>query len=191
MKKILIVLIIIVSGFSVSAQSRLLPNLLTVQYGGGIGWMSVGLGYKNQSDKLNVSLLYGYVPPNQGGRLDIFTLKAGYNPFNINVYKGIRWKPLNPVVFISYTTNKYFYTSWPGSRYPDDYYWWSSAFRSHIGVQSSIAFNLPQKACARSVSMYVEMSTNDLYISSYLSNTKYLSLYDISVLSAGVKLNLR
>lgn len=176
---------------SLHAQSRFIPNQVTVQRGGGIGWLSVGLGYKNQSDKLNISLLYGYVPPNKGGRLDIFTLKAGYNPFNVKLYKGIAWRPINPVAFVSYTTNKYFYTSWPGSRYPDDYYWWSSAFRVNVGFQTSVAFNLPAKACGRSVSMYVEMSTNDLYISSYMSNRKYLSLYDISVLSAGVKLNLR
>lgn len=191
MKYLLVILITCTCWFSLSAQSPFIPNQLTVQHGGGIGWLAVGLGYKTSSDKLNVSLLYGYVPPNQGGRLDIFTLKAGYNPFHINLYKGLAWRPINPVAFVSYTTNKYFYTSWPGSRYPDDYYWWSSAFRVHIGLQSSIAIKLPSKACARSLSMYVEMSTNDLYISSYMTNRKYLSLYDISVLSAGVKLNFR
>ncbi|MES2780797.1 MAG: hypothetical protein V4651_12965 [Bacteroidota bacterium] len=191
MKYLLVLLTFMYSCSFVSAQSRFLPNQLTVQHGGGIGWLSVGVGYKNRTDKFNIALLYGYVPPSEGGQLDIFTLKAGYNPFSIKTVKGIVWKPLNPVAFLSYTTNEHFYTSWPGSRYPDDYYWWSSAFRMHVGLQSSLVFNLPAKACARSATMYIEMSTNDLYISSYLSNRKYLSLYDISVLSAGVKLNLR
>lgn len=185
------VLIAILFCFPASAQyTRFLPNQLSVQHGGGIGWLSVGLGYKNQHDTWNISLHYGYVPKDKGGELDIFTLKAGYNPFTIRTFKNVIWKPVNPVVFISYTSNKYFYTSWP-SRYPDDYYWWSSAFRTHVGLQSSLSFTLPAKACAQSASVYVEMSSNDLYISSYLTNRKTLSLWDISVFAAGVKLQLR
>lgn len=191
MKYTLTLAIVVINYLFSFAQSKFLPNQLTVQHAGGIGWMSIGLGYKNSTDKLNLSLHYGYVPPNKGGRLDIFTLKAGYNPISIRTVRNCIWKPINPVVFISYTSNKYFYTSWPTSRYPDDYYWWSSAFRSNIGFQSSFTFNLPAKACAPSAIIYVEMSTNDLYLSSYFSNRKSLSLYDISVLSVGAKLNLR
>jgi hypothetical protein len=120
--------------------------------------------------------------------LDIITLKATYSPFNIHLAPNITWKPLNPTAFISYTTNKYFYTRWP-SRYFDDYYWWSSAFRINAGLQSSLTLKLPARYNSESFILYAELSTNDLYLQSYLSNRAYLSLWDISVLAVGLKIH--
>jgi hypothetical protein len=188
MKKIFTILGILIIGMPVFAQTQYLPNLITLQHAGGIGSTVLGLGYQTKSGNFDASLLYGYVPPKNGGRLDIITLKATYSPININLTPNVAWKPVNPTAFFSYTTNKYFYTRWP-SRYFDDYYWWSSAFRVNMGVQSSLNLKLPAKYNSDSFTLYAEWSTNDLYLESYLTNRESLSLWDISVMAVGLKVH--
>lgn len=188
MKSSVLFLGMLLLAMPVFAQTNYLPNLITLQHAGGIGTTALGLGYQTKSEKIDGSLFYGFVPPKHGGKLDIFTVKATYSPFNIRLTPGISWKPLNPTAFISYTTNKYFYTKWP-SRYVDGYYWWSSAFRINAGLQSSLNLKLPEKYNSQSIILYAEWSTNDLYLESYLSNRAYLSLWDISVLAVGLKIH--
>lgn len=177
-------------GFQLFAQVNYLPNQFTLQYAGGVGRTVFGVGYQTPSEKLDVSLLYGFVPAAKGGRLDIFSLKASYSPFAIKLAPKLSWSPIRPTVSVSYTTNKYFYAQWP-SRYFDDYYWWSSAFRVHAGLQSSVRLKLPARLKMNSVEFYAEWSSNDLYFVSYTNNRKYLSLWDISVLAVGLKLNMK
>jgi hypothetical protein len=175
-----------------SLFNKLLPSQYTLQYAGSMGFLSIGAGYANRSDNLNFSLHYGHVPEKAGGKLDIVTARFVGKPFRTRVTQNTSWTPFNPVAFVSYTLNEGFYTSWPAERYPKDYYWWSSAFRLHAGVNSELTFlSAPSAKMVKSYACYVELNTNDLYIASYMNNRKFLSLWDILRIGAGVKVNLR
>ena len=168
-----------------------IPNQATLQFAGSIGLMSLGVGYTNSHDNLNLQVGYGYVPESAGGRLDILHAKLLYKPFTVKLGSFTLWRPLNPGGFISYTLNEGFYGKWPEHQYPKDYYWWNSAMRLHASISSEISLGtLPSNRLVKSYAFYVEANTNDLYIASFLTNRSYLSVWDILKLGAGVKINL-
>lgn len=163
-----------------------LPDMVVLQHGGSIGWWSIGAGYRFLSNHIEPQLLYGRVPESKGGVLDLITLKLSVVPYRWKGSSGYAIAPFNPVFFASTTLNKGYHLFWPDDQYVDDYYWWSSAMRFHLGFNSEIDIPL-HKRVGKKLTVYAEWNTNDLYLSSYLENKKSISLWDITALGVGIK----
>jgi len=81
---------------------------------------------------------------------------------------------------------KNIYLIWP-SKYPDDYYWWNSAFRFGPFISSEIRYS-PLKG-KLNYAFNFQCSTNDIYIASYGFNRSWLYLHDIFVYGLGTKIS--
>ncbi len=169
----------------------LIPKDIIVQHAGSIGYFSVGAGYHLFKNKRgNLDFNYGFVPENKGGALHIVSAKFAYRPFEIKLKDWAKLYPLNPGAFVSYHYGKEFDFYWDKSQYDEGYYWWSSAIRPHISFSNEIKLDSKKlfgSSKIKSLSIYSEFNTNDLYMVSHVLNTKDLSLTDIFKLGVGIR----
>jgi hypothetical protein len=175
------------------AQSRfvkaIIPDQAIVQYAGSIGYLSAGIGYNFFKEKSSLSFHYGYVPKNKGGELNIAALKFDYKPFSIRLGDQLVFHPINPVAFVSYTFGQQFGFEFDSEVYADGYYFWSPALREHLGVTSELKILGDGSTKIRSVSLYAEANTNDLYAINWYHDRKGIAFTDIFRLGFGIKMN--
>lgn len=169
--------------------SKLMPELFNVQYAGGIGCVSAGLGWDyGSSQQWETHVLVGYIPkrynyPNYW----TLTIRETYNPWKINIGRHCRVSPLTVGVAINSLLHKNFWTSEP-DRYPSGYYGFSSRVRFHLGIGQRFTYVIPDKFryLSSRMSFYYEISTCDLYLRQKFIN-KTIPLKDIITLGVGVQ----
>lgn len=168
-----------------------LPTSTILQHAGSIGMFSFGAGYKlNNSGKSTLDIAYGYVPENYGGDLSILSAKFAYRPYGIKIKNWGTLYPTNPGVFLTYHGGSDYDSTWDDNEYPKGYYWWSTAFRPHISL--STEFKLDAKKLlpnlgVKSISVYSEFNTNELYAVSYFQNPRDLDITGIFKLGIGTR----
>lgn len=190
-------LLIIFSVISQSAKGQsfkaLLPESDALQYAGSIGYLSAGVGYELfKNNRGALEFRYGYVPENMGGELHIVTAKFNYRPFEITIKDWAKVYPANPGVFISYTAGEEWEITWDKDQYVKGYYWWSPAIRPHISLSTEVSLNakkLLHSSRIKSLSIYSEFNTNELYFVSQVKSGGVLPLGDIIKLGIGVRMN--
>jgi len=168
-----------------------IPKSATLQFAGSIGYFSAGIGYNlNKSGSSSLDLMYGYVPVPKGGDLSIITGKFAWRPFKIKINEWAVIHPINPGVFLSYHGGSNFDSKWDDDEYPKGYYWWSTAFRPHISFSTEVKLNtekLIPNLKIKTLSLYSEFNTNELYAISYIQNSHDLNLTDIFKLGLGAR----
>jgi hypothetical protein len=169
---------------------QLIPDDVNLQYGGSIGYLSGGVGYYFLNEKTTVSLHYGFVPKSKGGPINILTPKFAYRPFDVKISDNLRWHPINPTVFVSYTLGRNFDKEFDPDQYPDGYYWWSTALKAHLGFSTEVKILGNSKAGIKAVSLYAETNTNDLYAVSWFENRTTTPITKIFFMGYGVRLKL-
>jgi hypothetical protein len=171
------------------AQSikNLLPDYTSTQYAGSTGWMSVGAAYNLFKHRARVGFHYGFVPEKKGGKLHILSTSLFFKPYMLHASNKIDINPLDIGVKASYHFGDQFFMNLP-SKYPDGYYWWKSALRLHLATETSVTYRLKNAGRIKSVTGFLELNSNDLYLVSYVLNFKSLSLSDI--IKAGVGLRI-
>lgn len=171
---------------TVSAQQAgLTPDFATSQYAGSIGFISGGVGY-DVLKRHQLSLHYGHVPEKLGGPLHIVAANLMFNISSLRISDQVMISPFNAGVMVSYHFGSQFKSRWPSHRYPDGYYWWKTSLRAHLATETSITFNFREQRI-RSVTGFVSFNTNELYLISFLKNTRSLSLADIIKVGYGVR----
>lgn len=178
-------LLFLLLAFNASAQRK---TIITIQYAGSIGYMSVGGGITSRTQKVQHEILYGFVPKAYGGPLDKITYKLTYLPFKLKIGRSMEWLPVNPTVFASYNIGKDYSLQPSYKKYDQDYYWWSPALRFHAGINTAV--KLTNENCRNKAIIYLEANTNDRYITSWWDNTSVLNVSDIFFLGAGIKVML-
>lgn len=187
------VLIFFVFNIKVEGQSafnKFLPKEFTLQYAGSIGLVSAGINYPLHKNKFDLGIAYGYVPKSAGGRLDIASVKFRYNMIRVPVKNKFLILPFNPTIFGSYTFHENLNLGWSKEQYPKNYYWWSPALRFHAGFSSEFKFFMKHEKTVKSISLYSEVNSNDLYIVSYFLNHRALSFWQILGLGVGVRIGV-
>jgi hypothetical protein len=165
------------------------PTHLVLQAAGGIGMVSGGAGYEFAKNRLEVDAFIGYVPKKYAGStLSTFTGKALYSPFRVAL--GPKWQllPLSVGAYFSHTHNTI--NDGVKGQYSADYYWFSHDNFYGPLLGSRITFLAPPIRATgqvRKISLYYELSTNDLYLLSYTTNTSGLAFGKIIVLGLGLK----
>lgn len=169
--------------------SCLIPRYQKIQYAGGMGLLSLGVGWNyGKKGQWESDLLLGYLPRFDGDQGHVtITLKENYIPWRIRL-KSDRWhfEPLTVSLYMNKIFGDEFWTKEP-DKYPDGYYGLATNLRFNLAFGQRIRFKLKPIGIAQYLSLFYELGTNDLYLISYFGN-KYLSLPDIFSLSLGIKL---
>lgn len=172
---------------------RLVPNQFKVQYAGSIGMVAAAAGwhYGRQGRTWETDLYLGYLPKDYTRTArTTMTLKQSYVPFRLRLSENFDIEPLACGMFFNTVFGEEFWGAQP-SKYPRRYYGFSTKFRTNIFVGQRLRFDIPSqhRRHGNALSLYYELSTNELYLISYATN-KYLSLRDILSLALGIKMEL-
>lgn len=174
---------------SVSFWQSVKPRRVVVQYAGGTGLLSAGLGWMyGKKHSWETDFMLGYVPPYSGGRGKFtITARETYVPFDIKVCGGISCQPFAVAVYVGAITGREFWAGAP-SRYPRKYYGFSPGVRVGLSMGQRARLKIPGslRNSFRDVIFYYGFNTCDLDIVSFSTN-RHISLWDIVNISLGVK----
>lgn len=191
MKHSTLLFILLLSVLNVMGQEKkpkwFVPDHATVQYAGSMGMFSAGAGYTNRSDKSHLDFFMGYVPKkNSYNRLGVATVKYTQSVWKSrDITEHWSYTPLTVGVFITYTFGKHF--QWP-EQYPSGYYWWSESLRPNIFIGGNIRYTFTDTNIRR-ITLYYELGTNELKLTSYLVNSNALSFWDVLHAGVGAKVS--
>jgi len=165
---------------------RFLPDYVKMQFAGGIGFLSPGIGYSFFKQRFEVSFFYGYVPEFVAkDDLHSVSLQLTAKLFRFNASKNIEVVPLNIGWFIHHTFGNEYWIKLP-SHYPDEYYWWSPGRNSGVFVGGEVKTRLlGNKTPASGTAFYVRVGSRGLYIASKFGNAS-IPLSDIIEFGFGI-----
>ena len=173
---------------SVSHRHFLIPDYAKTQFAGNIGFLSIGPGYWYASKKMELDIMYGFVPKNAGGVLHSLTLKNTWIPFKkICVGKNTELDPLTLGIPLSYTFGKQFFFIAPQDQYPKRYYDYSSALRVGVFAGGKVRQKLSPSYLIKEASLYYELGTYDLLIHNYIIYKDNMRFGDIFSLGLGLQ----
>ncbi|MDR1679443.1 MAG: hypothetical protein LBR81_06650 [Prevotellaceae bacterium] len=171
--------------------SKLIPRYTKVQYAGSMGLFSLGTGWVyGKNNQWETDLMFGYIPKysTEHGKLCI-TLKENFTPWDLIIgQKGFSFQPLSCGIYVNSVIDDDFWVSEPG-KYPNAYYTFSTKIRFNFFVGQRIAFKIPKakRDWAKSLALFYEISSNELYIVS-AANNHYLKPSNYLHLSLGIKI---
>ena len=167
---------------------KLMPEMFTLQYAGGIGMFSAGAGWDyGHARQWETHLLLGFLPKrNNYHHYWTFTLRQYYVPWTVKLNKSLAIRLLAVNLSVNSILHKDFWVSEP-DRYPSGYYGFSSRIRFHLGVGQRFCYKIPEhrRFLSQEVSIYYEVSTCDLYVRQKFLN-KSIAFKDIITLGVGV-----
>lgn len=168
---------------------RLIPTYSKIQYAGNMGLLSFGTGWDyGKRNEWETDFLVGFVPKYSSKKTKItMTLKQNFIPWDITLGKGFILEPLTCGMYVNTVFGSQFWVSEP-DRYPKGYYGFSSKVRFHVFAGQRLEYDIPshRRLFARSVTVFYEISTCDLYLISAVQNS-YLRPRDYLSLSFGLK----
>ena len=169
-------------------QCRFLPDYVKLQYAGGIGFLSAGVGYTFIDHRIDVSAFYGYVPTwFTVDDLHSVSLQFTAKLIRIKASESIEILPLNIGWYLHHTFGNEYWVKLPDN-YPDEYYWWSPGRNAGIFIGGEIKTKLlANKTPASGMAFYVRAGTRGLYLSSKVGNSS-IPITDIIELGFGVAL---
>lgn len=170
--------------------NKITPDFMKSQFAGSIGAVSVGAGWNYGKNRWETDLLIGLVPRNADRHAMVtLTLKQNYLPWKIGLGKDFMFEPLNCGLFLNTLLDNDFWVKNP-DKYPEGYYTFSTKVRIHVFLGERITFKLKnQNQFVKSVSLFYELSTSDLYLINAIDN-KYLTPSDYLSLAIGVKVQI-
>ncbi len=157
-----------------------------------VGLLSAGVGWHyGPRDQWETEFLVGFLPRYERERVSAtFTLKQRFRPWVIPV--SSRWEidPLTTGLFFNTISGENFWSREP-SRYPKRYYGFSTKIRTHVFLGQRLRYNIPtrNRLYNKSVTLYYELSTCDLYLVSAIPNSN-VRLSDILSLCFGVRMEM-
>lgn len=167
---------------------RLIPNMFTLQYAGGAGMFSAGVGWDYGSgDQWETHLTLGFLPKEYNRSVYwTLTLKENYLPWRVNLGRSpLELRPLCVTLGLNSILHSDFWTSEP-DRYPGGYYGFSSRVRIFLGLGQRLTLNIPynRRRLGKQLSLYYEISTCDLYVRQKFLNSS-IPLKDIITIGVG------
>lgn len=171
---------------------KLIPTHTKIQYAGGMGLFSLGAGWDyGKNNQWETDVFLGFLPrySTQDNKVT-FTLKQNFIPWKVDLGNDFLLEPMACGLYVNTIFNGDFWVSEP-DKYPNDYYSFSTKMRFNIYIGQRIGYKIPpsKRFFAKSISLFYELSTNDLYMVSAFTNT-YLKPSDYLRLSFGVKFQL-
>lgn len=175
-----------------TARKWYAPDAVTLQFAGNLGMLSVAPSYSFAHDKLNAELFYGYVPKFDAKKaLHLLTLKGIYKPFRkVPLKNGFSLTPVRVGLGLSYYFRSQFSTNWSDAYPTNDYYWWTSSLRLTGSLGPSLNYSLPNSSSFSELSLYGDLNTYDLIVTSAVKD-RSLTAWDIISFSVGLRASFR
>jgi hypothetical protein len=170
---------------------RVLPTHIKAQYAGGMGFLSLGYGWDyGRKCQWETDMLVGVLPKGYADHTHItLTLKQNYIPWSIRCCERFAIEPFSCGLYLSIISGQDYWMHEP-IRYPHrDYYRFSSRLRAFLYAGQRITCYTRGNSLLQSVTLYYELSANDLDIVSKCTNHS-LKLSDITYFSAGLRFQL-
>jgi len=166
----------------------LLPDYVKLQYAGGIGFLSAGVGYTFVHQRIDASFFYGYVPKGIAiDDLSSVSLQFTAKLVRIRLSENYQLLPLNLGWFIHHTFGSEYWIKLP-SHYPPEYYWWSPGRNAGIFIGGELKTKwLARKTPASGIAIYARIGTRGLYLASKVGNSS-IPITDIIELGFGIAL---
>jgi hypothetical protein len=169
---------------AVKKQPWYQPYGLSIEYAGGFGMVSVGALYNwTKNSELGISV--GYVP-NHFGNIWTSNVLASYTILPVRLNSNCELHLFKAGVFFNFNYGKNIYVLWP-DKYPKNYYWWNSSIRMGPFIDTELKLK-PVKG-KFSYTFFFQCLTNDLYLYTYLPNTRFIGFSDIIYFGAGIKIH--
>jgi len=167
--------------------NNMIPRYTKLQFAGGMGLVSAGIGWDyGRKKQWETDLFLGLLPKFSGDKASLtFTAKQNYIPWKCSL--GGRWElePLTTGLYINKLTSRNFWGREP-EKYGSSYYRFSTNTRFSMFVGQRLTFKLNEGFPRRSITVFYEFSTCDLYLINCFSNHS-VAIDDILVLSLGAK----
>lgn len=174
------------------AWNALIPTHTKLQYAGGMGLFSGGIGWDyGKRGQWETDILLGVIPRYSSKHFKFtLTLKQSYIPWSIYLCKNFNLEPLECGLYFNTVFSDKFWTKEP-ERYPQGYYGFSNRVRTHVFIGQRLKIDIPEKArfSSKSLTLFYEISTCDLYVASAFRNS-YLKPEDYLSLSLGMKFQI-
>lgn len=196
--KSFLVLIILITGLSEKSHSqamsqsdtsrfmKYLPDYIKLQYAGGIGFVSTGVGYTAFKNKLDVTLFYSYIPHIiSSDDLHSISLQFTVKPFHYKVFENAEILPFNLGFFIHNTFGSRYWIRQP-AHYPKNYYWWAPGRNAGLFLGGEIKTKLlSANTPASGLAFYYRVGSRVSYLVSYIGNNE-IPLKEVIELGFGV-----
>ena len=170
---------------------RLMPRYQKIQYAGSMGLVSLGVGWEYGRDHWETDVMFGFLPKFEDNEVKVtFTLKQNYIPWEITLGRS-NWAidPLATGIYMNSILDNRFWKKEP-RRYPDNYYKFSTRIRFHIFAGQRLTYHIPSpRHLHKSVTVFYELSSCDLYLISAITN-RAIRPRDYLSLSFGLKLQI-
>lgn len=168
---------------------RIKPKNFKMQYAGGMGFLSFGAGWEyGKNSAWETDAFVGFLPKHYSDRLRFtFTLKQTYKPWSIPLGQQFSWEPFGCGLYVTSLSGDDMWKREPG-KYPNNYYNFSTKMRLSVFLGQSFTF-YPRSDMWRSVSLFYELGTNDLYVVTKATN-RSVKMHDVLRLSFGIKLQV-
>ena len=176
-----------------SGLQRLQPTHLKLQYAGGMGLVSLGMGWDyGRSNQFETDLQVGFIPAMYSNvNRAVFALRQHWMPWNIRCADWLGIEPLSCGLYatiVSGTTQNYWFRE--PSKYGGPYYRFATRVRLHLYVGQRISlYRSATDAVVDRLTLYYELSAGELDLVAKMTN-RHLHLDDIVYFSFGVKLGL-
>ncbi|MDR2954473.1 MAG: hypothetical protein LBV43_05285 [Prevotella sp.] len=175
-----------------SQWEKLIPTHSKIQYAGGMGLISLGVGWDyGKNNQWETDVFLGFLPKYSTKENKItFTLKQNFIPWKKHINSKFSYEPLTCGLYVNTIFNGDFWVSEP-DKYPSDYYSFSTKLRFSIFAGQRITFDIPddKRFFTKSITAFYEISSNDLYIVNAFTDSS-LGPTDYLKLSFGLKFQL-
>lgn len=173
-----------------SVWNKIIPSHTKIQYAGSMGFLSLGVGWDyGKKDQWETDIFLGFLPEYSTDKVKVtMTLRQNYMPWHINIgSKGFSFEPLSSGIYFTTIFGRKYWATNP-DYYPDGYYGFSTRFRINVYLGQRFTYALPssKRFFARAMTLYYEVSSNDIYIYQAVKNS-YLKPSDYLKLSVGIK----
>lgn len=197
---LLILVILLSSGFAFGEtvpeeaanrkSLRFVPDIVSVQYAGNMGLVSVGLGYHSKSERNSVCFIYGYLPKSEHGvEVRTMAVKGLVETNKRHPFKGVTTSNYAGLNFI-FARTKNTHVIWP-DHYPEGYYEQNAIHLAPI-VGGKMDFDVKGNRYIDKVGFFVEVGTLGYYMRDYIktSNDRVMKFGDIWNVSAGFSVSI-
>lgn len=170
---------------------RMIPTHVKGQFAGGMGLVSVGVGWDyGRTNQWESEVLVGFLPAEYADKTHLtLSLRQLYIPWDITLSERFSFEPLSCGLYFNFISGDRFWVHQP-SKYPGShYYTFSSRIRLHACMGQRARWNISSDSLLKSISLYYELSANDLNIISKVTNRE-LKLSDIVFFSVGLRFQL-
>lgn len=164
----------------------LAPDYVKLQFAGGIGFVSGGVGYTFVDHRIDATVFYGFVPKSFSiDELHSISVQFTAKLIRINLSENYQLLPLNFGWYLHHTFGDEYWIKLP-PHYPPEYYWWSPGRNAGVFIGGELKTKwLASKTPASGIALYVRAGTRGLYLASKFGNSS-VPVSDIIELGFGI-----